>query len=82
MLHVLKSEVWISQATQLFFSCVFSFLFLCFYFYLLVFLFYFLSQARTVEMALAKKKFEMARFDFVHHLNQLETLKKHQVVDR
>ncbi|CAM9882221.1 unnamed protein product [Ectocarpus sp. 12 AP-2014] len=40
------------------------------------------QQARAAEVALSKKKFEMARFDFVHHLSQLETKKKHEVVGR
>lgn len=39
-------------------------------------------KAKGAEVALAKKRFEMARFDLVHHLNQLETRKKHEVVDR
>lgn len=33
-------------------------------------------------MAQSKKRFEMARFDLVHHLSQLETKKKHEVVGR
>lgn len=41
-----------------------------------------LSQSRAAEVALAKKRFEMSRFDLVQHLNQLETRKKHEVVDR
>lgn len=40
------------------------------------------SQSRAAEVALAKKRFEMSRFDLVQHLNQLETRKKHEVVDR
>ncbi|CAN0259016.1 unnamed protein product, partial [Ectocarpus sp. 8 AP-2014] len=40
------------------------------------------TQARAAEVALSKKRFEMARFDFVHHLSQLETKKKHEVVGR
>lgn len=39
-------------------------------------------QSKAAEVALAKKRFEMARFDLVHHLSQLETKKKHQVVER
>lgn len=41
-----------------------------------------MSQSRAAEVALAKKRFEMSRFDLVQHLNQLETRKKHEVVDR
>lgn len=41
-----------------------------------------LSQSRAAEVALAKKRFEMSRFDLVQHLNQLETRKKHEVVER
>ena len=40
------------------------------------------EKARAAEVAMAKKRFEMARFDLVQHLNQLETRKKHEVVDR
>ena len=33
-------------------------------------------------MAQSKKRFEMARFELVCHLSQLETKKKHEVVGR
>ncbi|CAN0460993.1 unnamed protein product, partial [Discosporangium mesarthrocarpum] len=40
------------------------------------------TQARALEVSQAKRRFELARFDLVHHLNQLETKKKFQLVDR
>lgn len=45
-------------------------------------MFFDLRQAKATEAAVAKKRFELARFDLVHHLNQLETKKKCQLVDR
>lgn len=40
------------------------------------------KQAKAAEAAVSKKRFEMARFDLVHHLSQLEIRKKHEVVGR
>ncbi len=40
------------------------------------------AEARLSEVATMKKRFELARFDLVHHLNQLETKKKFQLVER
>ncbi|CAN0046347.1 unnamed protein product [Pylaiella littoralis] len=41
-----------------------------------------ITQAKAAEAAVSKKRFEMARFDLVHHLSQLEIRKKHEVVGR
>ena len=35
---------------------------------------------RAAEVAATRRRFELARFDLVHHLNQLETKKKFQLV--
>ncbi len=40
------------------------------------------AEVRFAEITDKKKIFELARFDFVHHLNQLETQKKFQLVER
>eukprot|EP00752_Nemacystus_decipiens_P002697 g2518.t1 len=40
------------------------------------------TQAKAAEVAQSKKRFEMARFELVCHLSQLETKKKHEVVGR
>lgn len=40
------------------------------------------NQAKAAEVAHAKKRFEMTRFDLVHHLWKLETKKKHEMVGR
>ncbi len=40
------------------------------------------AESRLSDMATAQKRFECARFDLVHHLNELETKKKFQLVER
>ncbi len=40
------------------------------------------AEVRFAETTDTKKRFELARFDLVHHLNQLETKKKFQLVER
>ncbi len=40
------------------------------------------AEGRLSDMATAQKRFECARFDLVHHLNELETKKKIQLVER
>jgi hypothetical protein len=37
-------------------------------------------QVRAAEVAATRRRFELSRFDLVHHLNQLETKKKFQLV--
>jgi len=39
-------------------------------------------QIRAAEVAQIKRRFELGRFDLVNHLNQLETKKKFQLVER
>jgi hypothetical protein len=39
-------------------------------------------QLRAAEVAATRRRFELSRFDLVHHLNQLETKKKFQLVER
>lgn len=39
-------------------------------------------QVRSAEVAKTRRHFELSRFDLVHHLNQLETKKKFQLVER
>jgi hypothetical protein len=37
-------------------------------------------NGRSQDVAMARRRFELSRFDLVHHLNQLETKKKFQLV--
>ncbi|CAM9785225.1 unnamed protein product [Chrysoparadoxa australica] len=39
-------------------------------------------QLRAAEVAATRRRYELSRFDFVHYLNQLETKKKFQLVER
>ncbi len=41
-----------------------------------------IDEGRLSDIATAQKRFECARFDLVHYLNELETKKKFQLVER